>query len=108
MSGLAPVRLEILGVGTAPVATPAPGPRTPAGYFAVQVGAFADRRNANALRDAVSPHFGPVTIQSFDRGDGIFYRVHVGSEKTEQAAHVLAEKLRSAGFADEAFVVRLD
>jgi rare lipoprotein A len=120
MSGLAPVRLEILSLGTnavrVPVTATAPRPsrqetsppRPLVDAFAVQVGAFADRRNAEALRDAISPHFGPVTIQTFDSGNGIFYRVRVGNEKTEQEARALGEKLRDAGFADETFVVRLD
>jgi rare lipoprotein A len=120
MSGLAPVRLEILNLGTnaaappAPAAVPAPDrgatPSSPAliGAFAVQVGSFADRRNAEALRDAIAPHFGPVTIQTFDSGSGVFYRVRVGSEETEQDARALAERLLDAGFADETFVVRLD
>jgi rare lipoprotein A len=120
MSGLAPVRLEILSLGTIAVAPPPPAAvpapdqgTTPssqplAGAFAVQVGSFTDRRNAEALRDAIAPHFGPVTIQTFDSGNGIFYRVRVGSEETEQAARALGEKLRDAGFANETFVVRLD
>jgi len=120
MSGLAQVRLEILSLGTkavAPRATPTvPAPRQggsslpqpPADAFAVQVGAFTDRRNAEALRDAIVPHFGPVTIQAFESGNGIFYRVRVGSENTEQGARALGEKLQDAGFADETFVVRLD
>jgi len=60
------------------------------------------------LRDAIAPHFGPVTIQTFDRGDGVFYRVRVGNQKTEDAARALGEKLLDAGFADEIFVVRLN
>jgi len=120
MSGLAPVRLEILSLGTnaaAPPATPT-GPRPSQGAaslpqplvdaFAVQVGAFTDRRNAEALRDAISPHFGPVTIQTFNSGNGIFYRVRVGNEKTEQGARALGEKLQDAGFVTETFVVRID
>ena len=120
MSGLAPVRLEILSMGTIAVAPPPPAAvpapdqgvtsssQPLAGDFAVQVGSFTDRRNAEALRDAIAPHFGPVTIQTFDSGNGIFYRVRVGSERTEQDARSLAQKLRDAGFADETFVVRLD
>ncbi len=120
MSGLAPVSLEILSLGTNAVTLPAraaipspsqaaPSPPQPlVDAFAVQVGAFADRRNAEALRDAIAPHFGPVTIQTFDSGNGIFYRVRVGNEKTEQGACALGEKLRDAGFADETLVVRLD
>ncbi len=120
MSGLAPVSLEILSLGTNATALPArtapsPGQTTPPAApqplvdaFAVQVGAFTDRRNAEALRDAIAPHFGPVMIQTFDSGNGIFYRVRVGSEATEPGARALGEELRNAGFVTEVFVVRLD
>jgi hypothetical protein len=47
-------------------------------------------------------------IQSFDRGDGLFYRVRVGHESTESGARDLAEKLRSANFATATFVVRMN
>jgi hypothetical protein len=52
--------------------------------------------------------FGPVVIQDFDRGDGLFYRVRVGHESTEDAARALAQSLRRANLATETFVVRLD
>jgi peptidoglycan lytic transglycosylase len=102
MSGTALVRLEILGYGSTAAATPPPG------TFAVQVGAFQDRRNAEKLKDQISRQYGPVTIQSFDRGDGIFYRVRVGSESSEEDATQLARKLRDAGFATQTFIVRTD
>ncbi len=109
MPGIARVRLEILSLGSGALPqTGASGSLAPRSAFAVQVGAFTDRRNAQALKEAIAPHFGPVTIQTFDRGDQVFYRVRVGSEKTEEASGVLAEQLRRAGFADETFVVRLD
>ncbi len=92
------------GAGTAPSGATSTTP--PPGVFAVQVGAFQDRRNAERLRDQVSAYYHPVTIQSFDRGDGIFYRVRVGAESSEDAANQLAIKLRRAGFAAQTFVVR--
>lgn len=103
--GTAWVRLEILGIGSSPPSPPSPAA---AGAFAVQVGAFADPRNAEALKEAIAPHFGPVMIQTFDRGDGVFHRVRVGREKTEECAHNLARQLRQASFATQTFVVRLD
>jgi peptidoglycan lytic transglycosylase len=72
------------------------------------VGAFQDRRNAERLKDQISLHYNPVTIQSFDRGDGVFYRVRVGSENSEDGANQLARKLREAGFATQTFIVRTD
>jgi rare lipoprotein A len=96
MNGVANVRLEILGLGTS--SEPA--------VFAVQVGAFTDPNNAGRLKARIEQSFPPVTIQTFDRGDGIFYRVRVGQESTEAGALALAEKLRSANLATITFVVR--
>jgi len=98
MTGIACVRLEILGLGS--TSEPA--------VFAVQVGAFRDPANAGRLKARIEASFGPVEIQSFDRGDGLFYRVRVGHESTEDRARDLAEKLRSANFATTTFVVRMN
>jgi rare lipoprotein A len=99
MPSLAQVRLEILGFGA--------GGTIP-GIFAVQVGAFKDRNNAERLKERIESQFGPVIIQDFDRGDGLFYRVRVGHESTEDAARALAQSLRGANLATETFVVRLN
>lgn len=99
-AGTARVRLEILG----PAALPSPEP----GVYAVQVGAFRDRDNAERLKVRIESQKGPVVIQSFDRGDGLFHRVRVGRESTEDAARALAGQLRQAGLATETFVVRLN
>jgi rare lipoprotein A len=102
MPSTALVRLEILGFGSSGATGAAPG------VFAVQVGAFQDRRNAELLKQAIERRFAPVLIQTFDRGDAIFYRVRVGRESSEERATELARQLRQAGFATQTFVVRLD
>ncbi len=100
--GSALVRLEILDL-------PPPGaPGSELGIFVVQVGAFRDERNAERLKRLISARFATVTIQGFDRGDGFFYRVRVGHERTEEAARGLARNLREANLATEALVVRLN
>jgi rare lipoprotein A len=98
MNGIARVQLEIMGLG----------PTFGVAVFAVQVGAFRDPANAARLKALLEASFGPVDIQSFDRGDGIFYRVRVGHESTEAGARDLAAKLRSANFAKATFVVRVN
>jgi len=98
MPGLARVRLEILGLGMSPELP----------VFAVQIGAFRDPANADRLKALVEAHYGPVVIQGFDRGDGLFYRVRVGHENSEGAARELAEKIRSANLASQTFVVRMN
>jgi len=99
MPGIARVYLEILGLeesGAAP------------GIFAVQVGAFRERSNAERLKERIESQFSPVVIQDSDRGDGLFFRVRVGRESTEEAARSLAESLRRASLATDTFVVRLN
>jgi rare lipoprotein A len=97
-AGIARVKLEILN--PAVLSTP--------GIFAVQVGAFRERANADHLRDRIAQHFQPVIIQSFDRGDGLYHRVRVGQESTEEAARELGRQLQQAGLATDVFVVRLN
>jgi len=99
MPDLARVRLEILSEA------PSGGE---VGIFGVQVGAFQQRENAERLRALIEARFRPVTIQTFARGDGVFYRVRVGQETSEDAAQDLALKLRHANLATETFVVRLN
>ena len=98
MPGVARVRLEILGLGLS--SEPA--------VFAVQVGAFRDPANAGRLKALIEENYAPVVIQSFDRGDGLFYRVRVGHESSEDAARALAAYLRSANLATVTFVVRMN
>ena len=74
----------------------------------MQVGAFSDLTNANRLKTLIEQTFTPVTVQTFDRGDGIFYRVRVGHESSEAGAEALAEKLRNANLTTITFVVRMN
>jgi peptidoglycan lytic transglycosylase len=97
-AGTARVRLEILN----PAALDAPG------TFAVQVGAFLERSNAERLRDRLAQRFQPVMIQSFDRGDGLYHRVRVGQESSIDGARALERQLQESGLVTETFVVRLN
>ena len=99
MPSTALVRPEILGFGSGGAIH---------GIFAVQVGAFRDRSNAERLKERIESQFGPVIIQDFERGGGLFCRVRVGHESTEDAACALAKSLRRANLATETFVVRLN
>ena len=119
IDGIARVRLEVLGYGAEEASTPAssstpppmPTPTTgtpPPGIYAVQVGAFRDRQNAERLKAQIETRYRPVVIQSFDRGDGMFHRVRVGQESTEEGAEDLARRLRADQFATETFVIRMN
>ena len=101
MPSTALVRLEVLGSSQ-------PGGPGPAGFFGVQIGSFQDRRNAEMLAKSVEKHFRPVVIQKMEQSNGVFYRLVVGREPTEQDANELARKLVSEGFAMKTFIVGVD
>ncbi len=99
MNGTALVRLEILNPNQVQ-ALP--------GVFGVQVGAFRVRENALRLETALGSQYGPVEIQPFDSGQGVLYRVRVGSFSNEYQAQQLARQLAASGVASQTFVVRLN
>ncbi len=94
--GIVKVRLEVVA--------PPPGATAPA-RFAVQVGAFAERGNAERLVESLRQRYPTCRVV---RGEGPAppWRVLVGAEETLGAAQALARGLRAA--VREAFVVRLD
>jgi peptidoglycan lytic transglycosylase len=100
--------LGMVGPGTAPVRLQVvSGPNPVAGFFGVQIGAFAVEANAEGLRASLAARYSPITIIPYDSPSGLFYRVRVGRLPSEEAARQLAAQLR----ADEqlnTFVVRLD
>ena len=104
----AAVSLDMIGTGTAPVRIELlSGPSPAGGEFTVQVGAFADRANAEHLRDRLLAAYQPIFIQDYDTPAGHFYRVRVGRVPSPDAAQQLAAQLRASdGF--QTFVMRLD
>jgi rare lipoprotein A len=92
--GIANVRVEILA---------APAPLT-TGVFAVQVGAYRDRDNAERTRSEMQPYGESRVV--LEKG---FWRVLVGRETTEAAASALADRIRkNSPEKKNAFVVRID
>lgn len=94
--GSARVRLEVLRAGEEPT------------IYAVQVGAFRDRNNAERIRRQMESRYGVARLVLRD-GSPSLWRVLVGSEATEDAAAQLAARIRQDS--DEnttAFVVRVD
>jgi rare lipoprotein A len=76
--------------------------------FAVQVGVFRDRRNAERLREQMEARYGMARVVQRS-GNPELWRVLVGSEPTQTGANTLAERIRRESTAKtEAFVVRLD
>lgn len=94
--GLAQVRLDILSLPAASAST---------NWFAVQAGAFADKDRAEKLRSLLEREYGPARLV-LRVGTPALWRVLVGRENTEQAAAVLANRVRTE--VGPAFVVRLD
>jgi rare lipoprotein A len=109
LSHAAAQAIELIGPGVAEVelsVITAPEPVL-SGAFAVQVGAFRDRANADRDVDLMRKAYGAATIaERF--GDPILFRVLAGSEPSPEAAEVLAQRIRAEQNTPQAFVVRLD
>lgn len=97
--GTAKVRIEVIRAAaqTAP-------PR-----YAVQVGAFRDRRNAERIRQELETAYNTTARLALRDGTPPLWRVLVGAEPTEQAAGDLAARIRGGNSSlHAAFVVKLD
>jgi len=76
--------------------------------FAVQVGLFRERRNAERLRDQMESRYGAARV-IMRQGDQDRWCVLVGSQTTENQARALASRIRQeSGEKSAAFVVRVD
>ena len=95
--GVARVRIEVIQ----------PAPSAPPAVFAVQVGAFRSRENADRVRAKMEEHFGRARLIE-RQGSQALWRVLVGAEPTEGAAGMLAERVRREVAGAAAFVVRAD
>jgi len=99
--GLARVRLEVTQVPVAVATAP--------GYYAVQVGAFQYRANAERLRAEMEARYGAARLV-LRPGDPPLWRVLVGHASTEDDAGTLAGRIRAEqdGKLAQSFVVRDD
>jgi peptidoglycan lytic transglycosylase len=111
--GTAKVKFTVIAIPTVveTAAAPTSPPRAlaAAGLFAVQVGAFADRNNAERIRSSMERLYGTAKIVLRD-GQPAVWRVLVGREPTAGDAEALAVRIRGEARTppDAAFVVRLD
>src|SRR5947207_2843233 len=81
--GIARVRIEVIRMPEL----------APPGLFAVQVGAFRDRGNAERLRSRMEALYGKARL--IQRPDvSPFWRVLVGGETSEEQAKLLADRIR--------------
>jgi len=75
--------------------------------FAVQVGLFRERANADRLEQSMTAAYGAA--KAIERsGNPSVWRVLAGRETSADAAAALAQRIRSEQNVPEAFVVRLD
>lgn len=74
------------------------------GSFTFQVGAFANRENAERLKRKLDEQYKNAHITPYDRGDKIFYRVRVGTFNTLEDAVMNEAILIQDGYPD-AFMV---
>ena len=92
------MRIEV--IGTPPDAAP--------GLFAVQVGAFRDRANAERVRSQMEARYGSARLLQRPENPAI-WRVLVGAEASEDGANRLAERIHHDSVEKtSAFVVRID
>jgi rare lipoprotein A len=99
-----------------PAPSPAAAPPTtpaPSSLFAVQVGSYTDRGNAERVRSSMESRYGIATIVKRD-AQPVQWRVLVGRAATAEDAEMLADRIRgdsSPQPGDQSggsFVVRLD
>ncbi|MGO9230770.1 MAG: septal ring lytic transglycosylase RlpA family protein [Bryobacteraceae bacterium] len=95
--GVGPVRLEVIRLPE----NPEPG------VFAVQVGAFRVRDNAERLRGAMAARYGAARLV-LQPGNPDLWRVLVGAEATTDGAAALAGRIHAETGENSGFVVRLD
>ena len=109
LSHAAAREIEMIGPGTANVRVVViANPENPEpAVFAVQVGLFRNRENAERLRDRLTVLYG--TAQLVERSGVVpLYRVIAGAEGTPEGAEQMAVRIRRDISVPEAYVVRLD
>src|ERR1035438_3033865 len=111
LSHAAARELEMIGPGVARVRVEVirtPPGAAQQGLFAVQVGAFRGRANAERLRSRMEARYGTARLLERAENPSV-WRVLVGAEPTEDGANRLAERIRQDSVEKtSAFVVRID
>jgi rare lipoprotein A len=93
-AGIVKVRVQVVS-----------GPAAAGGRFAVQVGAYLNRENAERMRRRLQAQYRRCRLVKRD-GPTVLWRVLIGEETSEERARVLAAQLRPDF--GTVFVVRLD
>lgn len=93
-AGIVKVRVQVVS-----------GPAAAGGRFAVQVGAYLNRENAERMRRRLQAQYRRCRLVKRD-GPTVLWRVLIGEETSEEQARILAAQLRPDF--GTVFVVRLD
>jgi rare lipoprotein A len=99
MIGSGVSQVEITIIGTPAVPEPA--------LFAVQIGAFRDKANADRAERNMTAAYGAAKAV-LRVGDPPVWRILAGRENSTDAAETLAKRIRAEQHEPQAFVVRLD
>lgn len=86
--GTARVRLEVVGFGE---------PVLPREKYAIQVGAFAERRDAERLRRALKKKFTDTRVQAWRLNGRTYYRVRLGRFERHEDARAQARRVEQLG-----------
>lgn len=99
--------LEIVGPGTAKVQMTVIGlgPPSPDAFW-LQIGAFAEIKNAERLKERMTKQFPGTTVFEHTARGGIYYRVRVGIFRSENEAREASSRLAREGFSP--LLVRAD
>ncbi|NIO05545.1 MAG: septal ring lytic transglycosylase RlpA family protein [Proteobacteria bacterium] len=94
--------IDIVDEGTAEVKLVAFGlkeaPRWEAPVYAVQVGSFSHKENAERLLEQLQEIFEEAYMTVLETSDGNYYRVRVGRYDRREKAYRVAERLVSLGY----------
>lgn len=109
LSHAAAKAIELIGPGVGQVElTMLAAPANPeAALFAVQVGAFREKTNADRMESSMRAAYGSAK-QVLRSGDPALWRILAGRETSQDSAEELARRIRQEQRVPEAFVVRLD
>jgi rare lipoprotein A len=109
LSHAAAQQIELIGPGTAQVRIVViAAPTVEEAYlFAVQVGTFRSRENADKLQAQLKARYGTARVVE-RQGTPTVWRVLAGEESSPEKAEALAVRVRGDISVPEAFVVRLD
>jgi rare lipoprotein A len=109
LSHAAAKEIELIGPGVGQVElTIVSSPANPEpALFAVQVGAFREKANADRMESNMMAAYGAAKAV-LRSGDPALWRILAGRENSQDAAEALARRIRQEQSVPEAFVVRLD